>query len=100
MVMVRRDACDIGVLAVREVDALDGADSLEHLDHAEDGGPPDAKTALLDVGQEVGGREGAVAGGDQVGEGAPRPGQAVAGGIEDIDEITWLLHGGDGITGR
>ena len=41
MVMGRL-AADVGVLAVRQVQAFDGAQLFEQLEGPEDGGPPDA----------------------------------------------------------
>ena len=45
VVVVGRLAADVGVLAGREVETFDGADLLEELERAEDGGAPDAEAA-------------------------------------------------------
>ena len=43
MVVVGRLAADVGVLAGRQVEALDGAELREHLERPEDGGAADAE---------------------------------------------------------
>ena len=82
VVVMRRLAADIGVLAGREVETFDGADVLQELERAEDGGPPDGGAALLGRGDQLGGREVAVLLGDQRGQRPARFRQAVAGAVE------------------
>ena len=68
VVVMRGLAADVGVFAVRQVETFDGADPLEELERAEDGGPPDGGTGCLRGGDQLGGREMAVLLGDQRGQ--------------------------------
>ncbi len=94
MVVVRglRVAADVGVLAVGEVHPLDEAEVREHVERAEDRRPADPEPAAARVRLEVGGREVALAGGDEPGDRAARLGQPVAGVVEGGDQRLGLGH--------
>ena len=47
MVVVGRLAADVGMFARREVETFDGADALQKVERAEDGGAPDGGAAFL-----------------------------------------------------
>ena len=92
VVVVGRLAADVGMLAGREVEAFDGADLLEELERAEDGGAPDGGTALLGRGDQLGGGEVAVLLGDQRGQRPAGLRHAVAGAVEGGDDRGWVGH--------
>jgi hypothetical protein len=60
VVVVARPTGDVGMLAVRQVDALDEAAGEEEIQGPEDGRAPDADAAPSRIGDEVGRREVAV----------------------------------------
>src|SRR6185369_14556975 len=49
-------ATDVGVVAVREVQAFDGADPFEEVEGAEDGGAPDSGVCRACRSDKLGGR--------------------------------------------
>ena len=81
-----RVAADVGVVAVGQVDPLDEPQVREHVERPEDRRPPDPQAPAARVVDEVGGREVALARGDEVGDRAARLGQPVAGVVEGGDQ--------------
>src|SRR5512143_1765405 len=92
VVVMRRRAADVGVLAIRQVEAFDRADLYEHVKGPEDRCPADAQSAPVGAGDEVRGREMAVLVGDESGERPARLGQPVAGAIERGDDRSGRSH--------
>ena len=87
MVMLRQ-AGDVGVIAGRQVDPLEDLELGEELERTEDGRPADTQIPGSGILDEVTGREVACARCDQLGYHATRLGQAVAGATHGVDE--WL----------
>ena len=69
VVVVRGLARHVGVVAAGQVETLDCTQLREDIQRPEDGGSTDAETAAPGIVDEVGGREVAVASGDQVDDG-------------------------------
>ena len=65
VMMVRRLAADVGMLAGRQVQPFDGAELGEDLERPEDRRPPDAETPGSRRDDQLGGREMAVLIGDE-----------------------------------
>lgn len=82
VMMVGRLACDVRVIARRQVDPLDRPDAFEGLERPEDRRPSDRRPAPHPIVNEIGGREMALAAGDEVGDRASRAGQAISGPIQ------------------
>ena len=93
VMMVGRRTRDIGVLAGRQIQALDDAQLDEELERAEQGCPADPEAPVAGGGGELEDREMAVMAGDQVGDRKPRCGQAIAGGIESSNDRIGGIHG-------
>ena len=75
-------AGDVGVLAAGQVDPFDGPQLDEDLEGPEHGRPTYPQSASLGLREKLCGGEVAVAGSDEVGDGAARPGQPIAGGAQ------------------
>ena len=86
MVVMRRLTGNVGVLAARQVDALDDAEVDQDVERPEHRRAADPHAQALGVRDEVGRREVGVAPPDQLRHGASRPGQPVAGLLEGVDE--------------
>src|SRR3990170_6567526 len=69
VVVVIRPAGDVSVLAVGEVDALDGVELDEDVESPEYRGAADAQPSPARIGGQVGGAEGTLARGEGVGRG-------------------------------
>ena len=87
-----RIAADVGVLAVGQVHPLDEAEVREDVERAEDRRPADPEPAATSVRLQVGGREVALASGDEPRDRAARLGQPVAGVVEGGDQRLGLRH--------
>jgi protein-disulfide isomerase len=83
MMVEVRLACDVGMLAGRQVDSLNDPEIHEQVQRAEDRRPPDARLANPRVGQKGRRREVALAALEHRRDGSPRLGQALPGLIED-----------------
>ena len=86
MVVAGRLAGHVGVLAGRQVQALQDAQLREQVQRPEDRGPADAQAARPGVIDEVRRGEVALAGHDQLRHGTAWPGQAVPGAVQRGDE--------------
>ena len=85
MVMGRL-AADVGMLAGRQVEALDDTQLGEHLERPEDGGSADAQAAVVGRRDELGRGEVAFLVGDQRGQRPARLGQPVPSTIKGVDD--------------
>ena len=92
MVVVRSIANDVGVLAVWEVESLDGLQLNENLEGPEDRCAANPKTAAPGGCHEFRGREVAILIRDQHRQGAPGLGQPIAGLVEGRDNRYWRSH--------
>ena len=93
VVVVRRLAGHVGVVAGRQIESFDRPQLGEHVQRPEDRGSPDPQAAAIGVVDQVGGGEVAVASGDQVDDGPSGRGRAIAGPAEGrIDRGTGGLH--------
>jgi len=90
VVVVRPLAGDVGVLAGRQVQALDGAELLEDLERPEDRRSPDVESSGPCLDEELAGREMPITVRDQPGQPPAWLGQPVAGAIEGGDDRTCL----------
>ena len=86
VVVMRRLAADVGVLARWQVEPLDSAELREDLERPEDGRAPDAEVTAARVAHQLRGREVARLLGDQHGQRAAWLGQPVAGAVEGGDD--------------
>ena len=86
-------AADVGMLARRQVQALDGAEPLEDLERPEDRRSSDPESARPGLGDEIGGGEVAGLIGDERRERPARLGQAIAGAVERGDVVGRFGHG-------
>jgi hypothetical protein len=82
VVVVGRLATDVGVLAVRQVEALDHVQLVERVQGTEDRRPADPEASVTGVGEDVGRGEGPVTFGDERGHVAASIGQAEASGVK------------------
>jgi hypothetical protein len=78
VVVMARLAGDVGVVARRQIDPLDGAKLDEHLQCPKDRRAADTQPTRMGVGKQVRGREMAISGRDQVRNDPPGPGEPVA----------------------
>lgn len=85
-------ARDVGVSTVGQINPLDEVLVGEEFEETEDGGAPDAKAALLGVGEEVSGGEVPLPPCDQGGEFAARPGEANPRLVKRLEQLS--CHGG------
>jgi hypothetical protein len=92
VVVMRRLADHVGMLAGREIETLDGTESLQDLERAEDRGPPDAESPGASGGDKLGCREMTGLVSDQDGQGATRLRQTVAGAVEGRDDRFRVSH--------
>ena len=83
---MRARAGHVGVLAGRQVESLDDAELGQQVQRPKERRPADAEPPLAGRGLELGGGEVPVVLGDEVGDGASRLGQPVAGVIEGVDD--------------
>jgi hypothetical protein len=86
VVVMRAGARDIGVLAIRQVDALDDTQLSKEVERAKKGRPADAQAPPTRGGFELQGSEVPVVVGDQICYGAPWSGHPVAGQVNGIDD--------------
>jgi hypothetical protein len=92
-VVVHGLARNVGVVAVRQVEPLDGVELGEYVEGAEDRRPTDPLAPPARIGDEIGGREMARTSGDQVGDRSSSVGQSIAGVIEDGADGDGAGHG-------
>jgi hypothetical protein len=81
------------VVAVRQVEPLDGAELGEHVEGAEDRRPTDPQAPPARIGDEIGGGEVARVTGDELGDRSSSVGQSIAGVIEDGADGNGAGHG-------
>ena len=92
MVVMSRRAGDIRMLAGRQVEPFHDPELGQEIQRTEERGPADAKSSTSCGGLELGRREVAAVLGDQVRHGTARPGQAIAAGVERLDDWIWRDH--------
>ena len=85
VMMVRPLAYDVGVLATWKVQPLDGAKCLQHLQRPEYRRATDPETSGARVVDELAGGEVAISVRNQLGQCAPRFGQAITSTVERLD---------------
>jgi hypothetical protein len=86
VVVVLRLTGDVGMVAAGQVDAFEHVELREEVEGPEDRGTADAQVLGAGVGEQVVGREMAVARGHQLSDGTPWFGETVAGLIEGSHE--------------
>lgn len=94
MVVVAGLAGHVGVLAGRQVDALDEVEVGQHLEGPEDGRAPDGETTFTGRIDEIRRREVTGAIGDELCHGAARLGHAVITAVQGGKEGEGIDHGG------
>ncbi len=92
VVVMGRFAWNIGVLAGRQIQALQDLQVREQVKCAEDGGPTDAQATVARLIYQVRRREVAVTLLDQLRDGATGFGEPVSGLIECRHERLWFSH--------
>ena len=93
VVVVRRLAAHIGVLAIRQVKPLHRAEVLQHLQRPEDRRAADAELPRPSIPDQLGGREVAILVSDEGSDGPARLSQAIAGSIEGGDDRGGVSQG-------
>lgn len=89
VVLAERRADDVGVLAGGQVEPLEGVEVGEQVECTEERRPPDAHATGTHVVQKLSGGEVSLPFADQLGNGTPRLGQAMAGPLQDGQQ-EWL----------
>ena len=89
VVVIIRLARDVGVLAVRQIDALHDAEVHEQVQGPEDGRPADARLARPCVRQQGGRGEVALTAFQRRRDGPPWLGQTVTGSVERPQDVPW-----------
>jgi len=86
VVVMHGFASDVGVLAARQIETLDGTQLFEDLERPEDRCPADAHSTASRRREQIGGREMTVLSSDQGSQGLARSSQAIPGAIECGDD--------------
>jgi hypothetical protein len=92
VVVMRRLAGDVGMLARGQVDALDEVELGKQVEGAEDGRPADGQALDPGCSHEIGCREVAIPIGDQPGHGAARLGHPMRAAIQGDQQGLHLHH--------
>lgn len=92
VVVMRRFTTDVGVLPVRQVEALDRTELLENLEGAEDRCPPHTEAAAPSSRDELSGGEVALLIGNQHGQRSSWLGQPVAGTVKRVNDRRRVSH--------
>ena len=99
MVMSRR-AWDVRMLTGRQVKPFHDPELGQEIKRTEERGPTNAESSTPRRGLELGRREVAVMLDDQIRDGTARPGQAIAAGVERLDDWIGRNHAPDDIKDR
>ncbi len=94
VVVMDRLAGDVGVLAGRQVEALDGVQIGQDVERPEDRRPADAEASGSGVGDQIGRGEVPGSRRDQLGDRPPGAGQPIAGVVEGGLQRRRLGHAG------
>jgi hypothetical protein len=81
------------VLPSRQVDPLDDAEIRQHVESPKDRRAADPEPSVTGVVREIGGSEVTLTSRDQLGHGAPRPGQPIPGIRDGGNRGPWISHG-------
>ena len=93
VVVMGTGAGNVGVLTCREVQPLDYLELRQQFERPEEGRPADSDAAVTNEALEIGRREVTRLLRDQIRDGTPRLGQAIAGTVQGSDDGVGVWHG-------
>lgn len=92
MMVMRRRARHVSVLASRQIDPFDDAELGQQFERSEQRGPAHSEPSVASRGLELQGREVSAVGVNQTRYRATWSGQLIAGEVEGVDDGVRLVH--------